>query len=160
MFEIEKLNNSDYEQFTNMFLDYFINDLGVEQDENLLRENLVKNFILKQYAKGLIFIDVIKEQNQCLGFNIYQIDSENADWSERIGWGFIREIYVAKSHRKFGLGTKLLSHAENVLKNLGVTEVYLTSDENDYVKKFYLKNGYKTDNVKAKNGLDYYEKKL
>ena len=56
---IEKLTKIEYDNFINMFIDYFINDMGVKYDVDKLKENLVKGFILKSYEKNLIFIDVI-----------------------------------------------------------------------------------------------------
>lgn len=51
MFKINRLNKNDYDEFRNMFLDYFINDCGVNYDKEKLRENLVNKTILTQYEK-------------------------------------------------------------------------------------------------------------
>ena len=95
-----------------------------------------------------------------MGFIIYQIDKEESDWKERLGEGFIREFYVKPEVRRQNLGSKLLQHAECVLKSLGAKQVYLTSQETNYVKLFYKKNGYTTNHVRAKNGHEYFEKEL
>ena len=158
--KIEKLTEIDYEEFRKMFLDYFIFDCGVEYDKNKLREGLINRTILHQFEKGLIYIDVAKKKDTVLGFIIYQVDQEDSDWKERIGSGFIREFYIKKRFRNQGIGSELLQHAEQVLKNLGASEVYLTSSEKDYVKKFYKKHGYTTDHNRAKNGKEYFEKEL
>ena len=160
MFEIVNLKALDYDEFRTMFLDYFYYDCGIKYDREKLRENLINKTIIPQYERGLIFIDVIKQNNETLGFIIYQIDKEESDWKERIGSGFIREFYIKPDFRKQKLGSKLLKSAEDNLKKLGAKEVYLTSQEKDYVKKFYEKNGYKTDHTRAQNGKEYFEKQL
>lgn len=159
-YSIEKLAKNDYDSFADMFVDYFINDMGVKYDASKLKEGLVKNTILKQYEKKIIFIDIIKTNKLC-GFIIYQIDAPTSDWNERPGCGYIREFYVSKDCRNNGLGSQLLANAEKTLKSAGVKSVYLTSSENDLVKKFYVKNAYVSSNVRcAANDLEIYEKML
>lgn len=160
MFEIKKLTIDNYNDFRVMFLDYFINDCGVKYDVEKLKENLINKTILPQYEKELIFIDIVKKNEKCLGFIIYQIDQEESDWKERIGSGFIREFYIEKKFRNKGLGSQLLHHAEQNLKELGAKEIYLTSQEKDETKIFYIKNGYSTNHNRAKNNKEYFEKKL
>lgn len=157
---IEKLTKREYENFMDMFIDYFINDIGVKYDVDKLKENLVKGFILKSYEKNVVFIDIIKQNKTC-GFIIYQIDKESSDWNFKTGCGFIREFYIERNCRGKGLGSVLLANAEKNLKNMGVKEVYLTSDEKEKVQAFYLKNNYKTKNIRCElNGNLIYEKSL
>lgn len=160
-FLIEKLSKDDYGIFTEMFLDYFINDENVKYDVKLLEKNLIQNTILKQYEKQVIFIDILKSNKKCLGFIIYQIDSENSDWNEKPGQGFIREFYISPNYRRCGLGSYLLSNIENKLMALGVSKVYLTASNKEYVKTFYIKNGYLGTNENSEfNKLEYFEKNI
>ena len=160
-YKIEKLSKNDYEKFIQMFLDYFIVDCHVKYDAKKLEENLVKKTILKNYEKGTIFIDVIRNDLELLGFIIYQIDSDKSDWNLRPGSGFIREFYIKRDVRKQGLGSMLLSYAEQVLQKNGVKDVYLTSDELETVKLFYLKNGYTNTKVRCEfNKDEIFEKQI
>lgn len=159
-YSIRKLTKNDYEIFADMFIDYFVNDIGIKYDVEKLKKNLVKNTIIKQYERNIIFIDIIKKDKIC-GFIIYQIDSELSDWNLKTGYGYIREFYIAKDYRGKGLGTLLVENAENSLKSLGVDNVYLTSAESEAVKNFYVKNKYTTNNIIcAENGNVIYEKVL
>ena len=160
MIEVESFKTQEYDEFEEMFLEYFIVDIGVKYDKEKLRENLIKKTILKQYEEGLIFIDMVKNQGDLLGFIIYQIDREESDWKERLGDGFIREFYIKREFRKQGLGSRLLNHAEQKLKDMGAREVYLTSKEDEGVKAFYQRNGYNTDHSRSSNGNEYFEKQL
>lgn len=50
-YSIQKLTEKEYETFTNIFLDYFTNDMKVKHDVEKLKHNLVENTILKQFEK-------------------------------------------------------------------------------------------------------------
>lgn len=157
-YTVHKLTKREYESFTNMFLDYFINDMKVKYDTEKLRHNLIEKTILKQYEQNIIFIDIIKNDVIC-GFIIYQIDSDLSDWNIRQGSGYIREFYIKPKHRNKGLGSLLLANAEEYLKSLGVYNIYLTSAENDAVKNFYFKNNYTTNNSRcSQNDCIIFEK--
>lgn len=81
MVEIKKLSAQDYEEFKDMFITYFTNELGVKYDLNKLREGLLDKHIIKQFEGELIYIDIIKEdvKNFYLknGFVTNHIKAEN-----------------------------------------------------------------------------------
>ena len=157
---IKPLNKDEYEEFSQMFGDYFWFDCEIKHDRILIKENVVNKQILPSYEKGIIFIDMLKDENKNIGFIMYQVDSDESDWNERLGFGFIREFFVLKEYRRLGLGSLLLKNAENKLKKLGVQHFYLTSSKKDYVKDFYRVNGYEGENVFTKNGNEYFSKTI
>ncbi len=60
--------------------------------------------------------------------------------------GWIYSIAVSSDYRKQGLGSKLLSFAEEKLLNIGCMKINLQIMEgNETVEKFYLSNGYQTE---------------
>ncbi len=60
--------------------------------------------------------------------------------------GWIYSIAVSPDHRKQGLGSELLSFAEEKLLNVGCMKINLQIMEgNETVEKFYLANGYQTE---------------
>lgn len=158
---IKILEKSQYVEFKAMFCDYFINDLAKNLDKNFICERILGSQVLKLYEQGVIYIDILYINDQAKGFIIYQIDSSNSDWCERVGHGFIREFYIDRDSRKKGLGSLLLKHIENTLLKLGIENIYLTSNSSDYVKKFYIRNGYMCENAINKfNKNEYFSKKL
>ena len=155
---IMSLGQEEYEEFSQMFGDYFWFDCEIKHDRALIKENVVNKQILPSYEKGAIFIDMLKADNKNIGFIMYQLDGNKSDWNERPGFGFIREFYVVKECRRSGLGSFLLKNAENTLKQLGAECVYLTSSKKEYVKDFYRANGYSGENEYTKNGNEYFSK--
>ena len=98
-FIIEKLNEEDITEFKQMFCDYFEFDCNIKLDKALIEENVINQQILPSFNKGVIYIDILKQRDKLLGFIMYQIDSEQSDWNEREGSGFIREFYIKPEYR-------------------------------------------------------------
>ena len=155
-FKIEKIQEQDKEIFKEMLLDY----LHIEEEKRQeVAINLVENWIFVTEKKKIVYIDMAKIEDECIGFVIYQIDCKESDWCKRPGWGFIRELCVLEKYRQLGVGTQLLSHAESKLKALKPKGIYLTSEESWHVKKFYTKNGYENTHVRDdENGEEIFEK--
>lgn len=156
---IEELQKNYYNKFKELFYDYFV-EIGQNLTKEIVDTKIVDECILQEYEKSIIYIDVIKEMD-IVGFIIYQIDNEKSDWNKRPGFGFIREFYIEPKHRRQGYGNQLLKNAELCLKRLGIEYVYLTSDEKEYVKDFYLHNGYVDEAVRDNiSKLSYFIKKI
>ena len=160
MTNIESLKKIDFDEFSDMFADYFINYCESNKSKETLKRVLVHGVILRQYENEIVHIDVAKHNDRLKGFIIYQIDSEKSDWNERPGMGFIREFFVCEHSQKRGIGSALLASAEERLQKLGAKGVYLTSGEREHVKHFYVARGYETDHTRATNGNEYFEKTL
>ncbi|MCL5125336.1 MAG: GNAT family N-acetyltransferase [Deltaproteobacteria bacterium] len=72
------------------------------------------------------------------------------------GWlSFVFHLAVAQAYRGMGIGSRLLSEAEKLIKSRGGHEVYLLIDtENIEVAEFYKKNGYKESGLYRWMGKD------
>lgn len=161
MINVEKMAPAYFTSFKELFCDYFIYDLQVKMEREVIKEKVVDDQILKQFFDNVIFIDIITEDKVMKGFIIYQIDTDKSDWNERPGQGFVREQYVCPDSRKKGYGTQLLEHAEHILKEQKVSAVYLTANDEENAKAFYESKGYVSEKVKSSfNSLDYYSKSL
>ena len=95
----------------------------------------------QQAAAQIVFLDILTIDDAPQGFILYQIDSPESDWCVKEGYGFIRELYVAKDFRNAGYGKVLVSHAENKLRQRCVPGLYLTTDM-DEAAIFWTKMGY------------------
>ena len=159
--EIKRLSKPYYNRFKEMFCKYFQDDLLEELSNEFIIKNIIDSQVLVLFEKNIIFIDLIYSSKVPVGFIIYQIDSDNSDWKERCGWGFIRELYVDKDYRKLHLGSELLKHAENTLSKLSAKHIYLTCDDNNISRNFYLKNGYVPENkFNLHNTHEYFSKNI
>lgn len=161
MIKIETLTPVYFSSFKELFCDYFIKDFQITMDRDTIQEKVVEDQIIKQFSKRVIDIDIATNMEVMIGFIIYQIDTDKSDWNERPGEGFIREQYVCPHWRKKGIGSQLLHHAEEKLKQQGVRSVYLTSNDNEGTQAFYQSNGYAPENKQCQfNSLGYFSKSI
>ena len=95
-----------------------------------------------------IVIDKKVEFNDGLFF--VAVDNDNVIGTVMAGYdghrGWIYSIAVSKDYRKNGLGSALLSYAEERLSEKGCMKINLQIMEgNESVEAFYLANGYQTE---------------
>lgn len=153
--EIKPFEDFEFKFFVNMFYSYFLNELNLEL-QYLQIEEVCLN-IVETVKKGVVFLDLLKIENEPKGFIIYQIDSPESDWCQKEGFGFIREVFVERELRGQGLGRFIVTHVENVLRNKNVNIIYLTSDNGT----FWSKCGYeKTCETGYKNQEPIYIKRI
>lgn len=156
MLKVYPLQDTHRKNFEKLFKDYYTElDCGEDTD------HLIAEYIIPDMLAGLLHIDLIDDDGECVGFVIYQIDEINNDWNLSEGSGDIRELYISPSSRRKGLGKFLLYSAEMKLKEAGTDKAYCLP----YAKAipFFTSCGYKnTDNyneeldcfVFEKNGLN------
>ena len=128
--------DSDFDAFMQMIVVYFIEDVN-EPLYNNPPIGMCKA-ITQSVKDAIIYLDILHVDDTPIGFIMYQVDSPKSNWCEKEGYGFIREMYIRKDHRKQGYGKILVAHTENELKKLSVPYIYLTSS-ND---AFWLSVGY------------------
>lgn len=121
--------------FKQLFCDYFA-ELDCEEDPLPLFDDC----LLPDLRANLFSVAVCKEGGAPVGFIIYQIDDILNDWNFKEGFGDVRELYVAPAFRRRGLGSALLTFAENELKKGGATEIYTLPVEE--CESFFAKRGY------------------
>ena len=132
---IKKLEEVEFPKFEKLFCDYY-SELDCEEDA----AHLLSEYIAPDMKANLLSIAAAYDKEGICGFVIYQIDDVINDWCYQEGKGDIREIYVAPSSRKKGLGKALMAFAENALKADGTKQVYtLPTDDSE---KFFNYCGY------------------
>jgi GNAT superfamily N-acetyltransferase len=122
-------------QFKQLFTDYY-NELGCE--ENI--DHLLDEYVLADYNAGLLYIDLVDDEDECVGFVIYQIDEITNEWNFKEGWGDIREIYLTPSARKKGYGKIMVFAVELKLMEQGALNAYTLPPED--VSGFFKACGY------------------
>ena len=148
---------ADVPALTLALMDYFSGDLGMKATLAGISE--VCEEMLRQNAAGILHMDVAVEGEALAGFIAYQCDTPQSDWCEREGWGFIREIYVARPARGRGVGEMMLRQAERRLRSdHGVKQIYLTGAAG---YDFWRRMGYRAARaVSSINREPIYEKEL
>jgi len=133
-------------------------DYMAELESDIPREIVLgklADLIDRQCADRIIQLDLAMGEACCVGFSVYQIDTEKSDWCKRPGWGFIREFYVVPAYRKGGTGKALAAHTELQLRNMGAEALYLTSTG---AVPFWEKCGWKLTEELCSNGQYILEK--
>lgn len=102
---------------------------------------------------------VVNEHDEVIGFIVAKRWKESLQVGMRENVGWIQTLLVHNNYRGRGIGSKLLSHAESVFKEKGMTEILLGRDPWHYfpgipesygaISKWFEKKGY------AQFGTDY-----
>lgn len=140
MIKILSYSPDKYNKFRSNFMRYFREDIKLCLNDSQFDE--ICGEIVQMADKGIISVDILLEEDEMIGFIIYQIDSPLSDWCEKEGFGFIRELYIQPERRLKGLGASLVTNAQNSLIQTGVTNIYLTSDSS---RDFWFKMGYRAN---------------
>ena len=99
----------------------------------------------------------LSEDGGVIGFIQFKPMTLN-NWFFEEKAGFIREFWIAETHRGQGHGSALLHLAEEHFIREGIRRVLLTTDD---AAAFYEKHGYrKNPDIQAKNHDDVYVKEL
>ena len=138
--EIKRYADSDFDAFAQMVGVYFIEDL--KEHLNYNPPVRMCKAMIQSVKDDITHLDILRVDDTPIGFIMYQVDSPKSDWCEKEGYGFIREMYIRKDHRRHGYGKTLATHAENQLKKLVVSHIYLTAGAADGSIDFWLSVGY------------------
>ncbi len=147
--DVAVLDSRDYDAFHKLLNAYFREgeDADTPQEE-------VDAFI------GLLFRMVQQEKINCrlitadgvkIGFVLWAIDTEELDFSEIPGMGTILEIGIGESHRRLGVGSKIVEYVESELRHKGICQCYVSAY--GPAQKFWTHCGYRFNGANADNGL-------
>ncbi len=107
---------------------------GYEADHNAPELVIDKKL---EFGDGLFFIATDNDNKAIIGTVMAGYDGHR---------GWIYSIAVTSDYRQQGLGSELLSFAEEKLSNIGCIKINLQIMEgNEAVENFYISNGYKTE---------------
>ena len=140
------------------FLRYAKDDLqDTEIPDEILREKIAKGVFLKNQETGVSSIAVAFSGEVPAGFAVYQVDSPEADWCKRPGWGLIREFCILPEFRRKGCGKVLASYAEQKLFEK-TDRLYLTAHD-EGAAAFWISCGFTDTGEDASNGCRIFEKR-
>ena len=154
--QIELYDEQHRREFESMFVNYFTLDFHAPFPEEVIRNEVVPKYT-DLSLRGVAPILMAFEGEEPIGFINFQIDSEASNWNERPGWGMIRELHVAPTWRRQGLGSVLVDIASRVMKESGATRAYLTTED---TFEFWEALGWRRTDEIAPNGGTVMEKTL
>jgi len=137
--KIRRYQDSDLNNLAELYRDFF-NEMREWQGWEKLKlshEEAVET--AKDSLRDNSWVFVAEDKGKLIGFARLQF------WD---GAYFIREGYVAQSWRRKGVGSKLLSSCEDLVRKKGETSIYLTVEPKHHKSlKFLIHNGYDTLNM-------------
>jgi len=101
----------------------------LNEHENHIAEKILKN---KIENKDIYIIESNGKIIGCLRYNLF--------WDNI---PFMNMLYFLEEYRRMGLGTKLVKHWENEMKQKGYNNVLTSTLSNEEAQHFYRKMGYK-----------------
>jgi GNAT superfamily N-acetyltransferase len=146
MIKLYPLKDTHVDIFKKLFTDYY-EELDCDEDI----DHLLDEYVIADYKAGLIYIDLLDDGENTVGFVIYQIDGDDNEWNFKKGWGDIREIYITPSARGDGFGKFMLYSAETKLLEKGVKKIYALPFED--AEPFFTACGY-NDSGEHNDDLD------
>ena len=153
---IKKYDDTHRQEFKKMLITYFNDDMKCNWSSEFIEDKILRLFEEK-WSKEILYIDLLEENKQIIGFAIYQIDTPQSDWCKKEGWGFIREVYIQKDYRKQDYGYELVKNIEWCLKSKKVKDIYLNADD---AIAFWNKCGYINTNEVNVDGMYILIKKV
>jgi len=134
--------------FTTLFKEYFI-ELGINLKDDSKLWDEMNNDIKLFGIKTIVLLD----NENVVGFSMFQIDTQDNPWCMYDGAGDIREFYVKSEYRQKGYGTHMFNFIKEYFNKLDIRDIYLTSSEDDG-EAFWIKQGFQdTGIVNSKNKL-------
>jgi len=108
--------------------------LATEDNRETLRSSIGRHVMSSR-------VRVAREDDRLLGFVMFTVESGSL--ARTVSRGLIENLYVVPDRRREGIGTALLSHAEDALRDANVERIALdVLAENDDAREFYAHHGY------------------
>ena len=93
-------------------------------------------YYLKQKKKKKVFFVIAEQEAHILGFAILKVNGHLLPK--------LSDLYVKENYRGNGIGSGLIKYRENIAKNLGYSEIFVSVDpiENPKMIKLVKRHGY------------------
>lgn len=137
-----------------------------ELDEH--RNRTTPTDIIARWIKSIIQIqgdtdrhlELCYDNNKLIGFLYGKVDHPEHKGFIKVGYGYIMEFFVLPEYRRNGYGKEMYLHLENLFKQDGVKQMYLTSDPITG-KPFWKSLGFTNTGEKSpENNMEIYEKTM
>lgn len=149
------INEENYDVFYKLMDAYYKDGEDAETPQSEIDDfiNYLYNLCVANKISGCIF-----EEDEPLGFVLWNKDIKDGLFSNLPGFGTILEIGVSRSYQKNGLGSKMVKYAEEEMRKTGLKSLYVCAY--GPAEEFWKKCGYKDDGKIAENRLKIFVKNL
>jgi len=128
-------------------MNQFISMMGVYLRE-LEDDMKITDEIVQKYSTSLVnkssplrINELLLKDEKPIGFFALKIDQEGDKGYTRVGECYIMELYIDQLDRRKGYGSAMFSHICNMMRDKGVSHIYLTSLLSDSTT-FWIKQGF------------------
>ncbi|MCS5421960.1 MULTISPECIES: GNAT family N-acetyltransferase [Psychrilyobacter] len=133
---IEKLDEKHLKECSVMYIETFNSEPWNDKWDEVTSYLRLKDIYDTPGFFGLVVLDGVELKGAVFG-NIEQ-------WFEGYMYN-LKEMFVKKDNKGSGIGTRLISELERLLKEEGVNSINLFTSRGDLTEKFYIKNGFITE---------------
>ena len=157
---IENNNYMHYETLNLLMVEY-ISETDSHRNIKTPKQiipNITKSMINK--IDNNRFLQIVYEEDEPIAFCYAKIDRIGDKGYIRPNWGYIMEFFVRKTHRRKGIGKKIVNQCENFFKEKGVKNIWLTADAVTGIPFWLACNFIETGEISLENNLQIMSKEL
>ncbi len=133
---ISKLEKSHLHECSILYLETFNSEPWNDQWSDITAYKRLEDIFNTPGFHGL----VISEENKIKGAVLGNLEQ----WFEGYMYN-LKEMFVNRENKGSGIGSLLIRELENTIKSLDAKSVVLFTSKGDLTEKFYLKNGFKSE---------------
>ena len=159
-FTLHSIDFSYYDDLYNLMIEYVAETdfhLCIKTPEQII-PNITKSMINK--IDNNRFLQIVYEEDEPIAFCYAKIDRNGDKGYIRPNWGYIMEFFVKKTHRRKGIGKKLVNQCENFFKEKGVKNIWLTADAVTGIPFWLACNFIETGEISFENSQQIMSKEL
>lgn len=156
-----KNNNSSHYETLNLLMVEYVAETDSHQNIKTPKEiisNITRSMIEKIDENRLL--QIVYAEDEPIAFCYVKIDRIGDKGYIRPNWGYIMEFFVKKTHRRKGIGKKLVNQCENFFKEKGVKNIWLTADAVTGIPFWLACNFTETGEISLENYLKIMSKEL
>ncbi len=159
-FTLHSIDFSYYDDLYNLMIEYVAETdfhQCIKTPEQII-PNITKSMINK--IDNNRFLQIVYEEDEPIAFCYAKIDRNGDKGYIRPNWGYIMEFFVKKTHRRKGIGKKLVNQCENFFKEMGVKNIWLTADAVTGIPFWLACNFIETGEISFENSQQIMSKEI
>lgn len=159
-FTLHSIDFSYYDDLHNLMIEYVAETdfhQCIKTPEQII-PNITKSMINK--IDNNRFLQIVYEEDEPIAFCYAKIDRNGDKGYIRPNWGYIMEFFVKKTHRRKGIGKKLVNQCENFFKEKGVKNIWLTADAVTGIPFWLACNFIETGEISFENSQQIMSKEI